>query len=42
MIYCMVEDDCGESHVAAYCFIAQETNISIVNFLQIFKRYNSK
>ena len=38
----LVEDGCGDSRVIAYCFVAQETKISIVNFLQIFKRYNPK
>ena len=31
----LVEDGCGDSHVIAYCFVAQETKISIVNFIQI-------
>ena len=38
----LVEDGCGDSRVVAYCFVSQETKISIVNFLQIFKRYNPK
>ena len=38
----LVEDGCGDSCVIAYCFVAQETKISIVNFLQIFKKYNPK
>lgn len=38
----LVEDGCGDSHVIAYCFVAQETKISIVNFIQIFKKYNPK
>ena len=38
----LVEDGCGDSRVVAYCFVSQETKISIVNFSQIFKRCNSK
>ena len=38
----LVEDGCGDSRVIAYCFVAQETKISIVNFIQIFKKYNPK
>ena len=38
----VVEDGFGDSRVIAYCFVAQETKITIVNFLQIFKKYNPK
>ena len=38
----LVEDGCDDSRVIAYCFVAQETKISIVNFLQIFKKYIPK
>uniref|UniRef100_A0A1X7VHU1 ZSWIM1/3 RNaseH-like domain-containing protein n=1 Tax=Amphimedon queenslandica TaxID=400682 RepID=A0A1X7VHU1_AMPQE len=32
----LVEDGFGSSCVVAYCFVAQETKVSLVNFLQIF------
>ena len=38
----LVEDGCGDYGVIAYCFVPQETKISTVNFLQIFKKYNPK
>ena len=33
---------CGNSCIVAYCFVAQETKVSLVNFLQIFKKYNPR
>ena len=38
----LVEDGYGDSRVIAYCFVAHETKITIVSFLQIFKKYNPK
>ena len=38
----LVEDGFGSSYVVAYCFVAQETKVSLVNFLQIFKKYNPR
>ena len=38
----LVEDGFGSSCVVAYCFVAQETKVSLVNFLQIFKKYNPR
>lgn len=38
----LVEDGCGDSRVIAYFFVAQETKISIVNFIQILKKCNPK
>ena len=38
----LVEDGCDNSSIVAYCFVAQETKVLLVNFLQIFKKYNSK
>ena len=38
----LVEDGCGNSRIVAYCFVTQETKVSLVNLLQIFKKYNPR
>ena len=38
----LVEDGCGNSCIVAYYFVAQETKVSLVSFLQIFNKYNPR
>ena len=38
----LVEDGFGSSYVVAYCFVVQEAKVYLVNFLQIFKKYNPR
>ena len=36
----LIEDGYGNSRAVAYCLVAQETKVSIVNLMQLFKKYN--
>lgn len=39
-LYDIIEDGYGNSRAVAYCLVAQETKVSIVNLIQLFKKYN--
>ena len=36
----LIEDGYGSSRIVAYCLVTQETKVSLLNLMQIFKKYN--